>query len=372
MIYTRIPSWVRSALAGMTMLIVGVLIGAVVLPSATGAAFDGVFDNNYQITGELIAEMERTYGDIYNRAAPAVVSITALMEDEGQFGGATGSGFVMDLEGHIVTNYHVVEGATRVEINMFDGTRVVAEVTGTDPDSDIAVLKVDVSQDRLRPLPFGDSDALTVGQTALAIGNPFAKDWTLTSGIISALNRSIVGLNRYSIGGVIQTDAAINPGNSGGPLLNLKGEVIGINSQIEGGLRQNAGIGFAVPSNLVKRIAQELITEGRVHYSFLGISSRPVDLDLIEQFELPNNIRGVAVLEATDNYPAATAGIQTLGNDSIDIITAINGRPIRDFDDMIGYLAIHTTPGETVTLTIYRQGQVLSIPVTLIERPGRD
>jgi len=369
--HTGIRNWLRRGIVGLTLLVIGVMIGTVVLPSATGAAFDGAFNNSYEINGDLIAEMERTYADIYNRAAPAVVSITALMEDEGQFGGATGSGFVMDTEGHIVTNYHVVEQASRVEINMFDGTRVLAEIVGTDPDSDIAVLKVDVGQDRLRPLPFGDSDALTVGQTALAIGNPFAKDWTLTSGIISALNRSIVGLNRYSIGGVIQTDAAINPGNSGGPLLNLKGEVIGINSQIEGGLRQNAGIGFAVPSNLVKRIAQEIITEGRVHYSFLGISSRPVDLDLIEQFDLPNNIRGVAVLEATEKYPAAAAGIQTLGNASIDIITAINGRPIRDFDDMIGYLAIHTTPGETVVLTIYRQGQILSIPVTLIERPGR-
>jgi len=361
----------RGLVAGVAIFVVGVMIGVSVWPSATGAAFDGIFSNSPQITGDLIAEMERTYGDIYNRAAPSVVSITALSDASGQMGGATGSGFIIDTDGHIVTNDHVIEGATRIEINMYDGTRVLAKVVGADADSDVAVLKVDVSQDRLRPLPFGDSDALIVGQTALALGNPFAKDWTLTSGIISALNRSIVGLNRYSIGGVIQTDAAINPGNSGGPLLNLKGEVIGINSQIEGGLRQNAGVGFAIPSNLVKRIASELISEGRVHYSFLGISSRPVDLDLIEQFKLPNNIRGVAVLEATAKYPAAQAGIQTLGNDSIDIITAIDGRPVNDFDDMIGYLAIHTNPGQTITLTVYRQGQILSIPVTLIQRPTR-
>jgi S1-C subfamily serine protease len=371
MMYTRIPKWLRSMMVGMTMLIVGVVIGAAVFPAATGAAFDGVFNNSYQITGDLIAEMERTYGDIYNRAAPGVVSITSLMEEEGQFGTATGSGFVMDTDGHIVTNNHVIDGATRVEINMFDGTRVVAEVIGVDPDSDIAVLKVDVGQDRLRPLPFGDSDALTVGQTTLAIGSPFAQPWSLSSGVVSALNRSIEGLNRYLIGGIIQTDAAINPGSSGGPLLNLKGEVIGINSQIQSRLYQNAGIAFAVPSNLVKRVAQELITEGRVHYSFLGIRMRPIDMDLIEQFDLPNNIRGVAILEAEAELPAGAAGVQALGNDSVDIITAINGRPIRDFDDMSGYLAIHTTPGETITLTVYRQGQILSIPVTLIERPSR-
>jgi S1-C subfamily serine protease len=262
---------------------------------------------------------------------------------------------------------------------MFDGTRVSAEIVGTDPDSDVAVLKVDVGQDRLRPLALGDSDDLAVGEAVLAIGNPFARDWTLTSGIISALNRSIQGLNRYSIGGIIQTDAAINPGNSGGPLLNLQGEVIGINSQIAprvvsqmGELAiQNSGVGFAIPSNLVKRVAQEIITEGRAHYSFLGIGSRPIDLELIEEYDLPNNIRGVAVEEANANLPAAQAGIEPMSNDSIDIVTSINGRQIKDFDDMIGYLAIHTRPGETVTLTIYRQGQTLTIPVTLTERPRR-
>ncbi|NJR12667.1 trypsin-like serine protease, partial [bacterium] len=278
---TPIRRWTRAVMVGMTVLVVGVLIGATVWPSARGSAFDGYFSESYQITGDLIAEMERTYSDLYNRSAPGVVSIIAVM-DENQFDNATGSGFVMDLEGHIATNFHVVEDATRVEVNMYDGTRVRAEVIGTDPDSDVAVLKVDVGADRLRPLAFADSDALTVGQVVLAIGNPFSKDWTLTSGIISALNRSILGLNRYRIGGVIQTDAAINPGNSGGPLLNLKGEVIGINSQIEGGLRQNAGVGFAIPSNLVKRIAQELISEGRVQYSFLGIDSRELNLDIIE------------------------------------------------------------------------------------------
>jgi S1-C subfamily serine protease len=170
---------------------------------------------------------------------------------------------------------------------------------------------------------------------------------------------------------VIQTDAAINPGNSGGPLLNLDGEVIGVNSQIEGGLRQNAGIGFAVPSNLVTRVANSLTTTGSVEYSYIGINSRPIDLDLIEQFNLPDNIRGVAVWQALEGFPAANGGLQTIGTRSIDIITAIDGNVVTSFDQLVGYLAINTIPGQTVNLTVYRSGDVLSLPVTLSERPSR-
>ncbi len=322
---------------------------------------------------ELLTETERVFAEVYQAVAPSVVSVltTAASSGNNQLrrGGSQGSGFVIDLQGHIVTNYHVVEGASRIEVNMFDGTISRAEVVGLDADSDIAVIKVNVPAERLRPVVMGNSNGVQVGQTTLAIGNPYAKDWTLTSGIISALNRRITGLNNYSIGGVIQTDAAINPGNSGGPLLNLRGEVIGMNSQITTESGSNVGIGYAIPSNLISKVMRSLIGSGRISYSFLGINSRPIDLDLIEAYSLPNNIRGVAVLQAQQGFPAFNAGLRTLSNTSVDIITSINGTTVQNFDELVGWLAINTNPNDTVNLTVYRDGQLFNIPVTLSERP---
>jgi len=367
-----IQKTLRSLLAGASLVFLGFVLAVTVIPNTnTFATPDRAMPS--PIGSDLLTETERVFSEIYNRVAPAVVSITTATQvsDDNFSNTSTGSGFVIDTQGHIVTNFHVVDDAERIEIRMFDGTITRAEVVGLDPDSDIAIIKVDVSADRLFPVPLADSDALNVGETVLAIGNPFSNNWTLTSGIISALDRRIIGLNNYSIGGVIQTDAAINPGNSGGPLLNLDGEVIGVNSQIESGLRQNAGIGFAVPSNLVERVSAELIRNGQVSYSYIGINSRPIDLDLIEQFNLPDNIRGVAVWQALTGFPAASAGLRTIGVDSIDIITAIDSNPVRNFDQMVGYLAINTVPGQTINLTVYRGGQVLNLPVTLSERPTR-
>ena len=225
------------------------------------------------------------------------------------------------------------------------------------------------------PVTFANSDTLEVGQMVLAIGNPFRQDWTLTSGIISALNRTIPGLDVFSIGGVIQTDAAINPGNSGGPLLNVRGEVIGVNSQILTGGRAdpaNSGVGFAIPSNLVMRVIPELIEKGRVDYSYLGINSEPeITLDLIEAYNLPNNIRGVIVSRVRSDGPAADSGLRSATADSVDVITAIDGVPVTGFNALIQYLSINTRPGDTVTLTVLRDGRYIDIPVTLGARPGR-
>ncbi|MGB1288433.1 MAG: S1C family serine protease [Aggregatilineales bacterium] len=355
------------------LIITGFMLGVIFVPQFSGAASDESDFFNRQIGGELIRETERVFSEVYNRSVPGVVSINIAEQSDSDefFGTSSGSGFVIDAQGHIVTNNHVVEGADRIEVRFFDGTITRAEIVGVDPDSDIAVIKVNLSPDRLRPLPFADSNSLVVGETVLAIGNPFSNDWTLTSGIISALDRRIIGLNQYAIGGVIQTDAAINPGNSGGPLMNLEGQVIGVNSQIEGGLRQNAGIGFSVPSNLVSRVSQELIASGTVRYSYMGISSRSIDLDLMEQFNLPDNLRGVAIRQVQQDGPASSAGLQTMGNSTIDVITAINGVPMRDFDDMIGWLTINTRPGEQVNVTIYRAGSILNVPIVLTDRPGR-
>ena len=333
-------------------------------------------------------EQESILGQLYETAAPSVVSINHGLRFEDDFiftSISSGSGFVINSEGYIVTNAHVLQFPpeilefvededleiveTRVEVRMFDGTITDAEIIGIDLDSDIAVIRVDVIPELLRPIDFADSDRLRVGQTVLAIGNPFSNDWTMTSGIISALNRSIPGLEGFSIGGVIQTDTAINPGNSGGPLINLEGNVIGVNSQINTESGSNSGIGFAVPSNLVVKIAETLIANGEVEYSFIGIQSRPVDLDLINAFELPNNLRGVAVLSTFQDTPANDAGVLPLSNNSVDVITAIDGVPIADFDELLGYLAINTVPGDSITLTVYRAGEYLQLPLTLTNRP---
>ncbi|MGB7339132.1 MAG: trypsin-like peptidase domain-containing protein [Phototrophicaceae bacterium] len=336
-----------------------------------------------------LTEQEAALGALYDKAAPSVVSINFALRFEDDFiytPISSGSGFIISEQGYIVTNAHVLQVSedirriieaeeveisdARVEVRMFDGTITPAEIIGIDSDSDLAVIQVDVPISSLTPIAFADSNALRVGETVLAIGNPFSNDWTMTSGIISALNRSIPGLEGYSIGGVIQTDTAINPGNSGGPLVNLDGEVIGVNSQINTESGTNSGIGFAVPSNLVNKVVTSLIETGTVEYSFIGIQRRQVDLDLINAFDLPNNLRGVAVLVAIPNTPAANAGLRSLSNRSVDVITAIDGTPIADFDELLGYLALNTVPGDAVTLTVYRDNAYLELPLTLTNRPS--
>lgn len=365
----RISQILGASTLAVMLVAVGVLLGGVIAPAQIGNAAD--MNQFSTIDTSLLNEQERVFAQVYDQVAPAVVSISTIGGSATDpFFASTGSGFVIDMQGHIVTNYHVVDGANRVEVNMFDGTITEAEVIGSDPDSDIAVLQVNVPASRLRPIAFADSNQVNIGQTVLALGNPFQNNWTLTSGIVSATERRIQGLAGFSIGGVIQTDAAINPGNSGGPLVNLRGEVIGVNSQIDSGVRQNSGIGFAVPSNLVSRVVNELISTGTVRYSYLGIASTEINLDLIEQYDLPDNIRGVAVDGVRRGFPAALGGLQNPSLNGIDIITAVDDVPMRDFDQLVGYLAVNTQPGQTVTLTIYRQGDVLNLPILLTDRDG--
>ncbi len=326
-----------------------------------------------------LTDQEQLFADIYARISPSVVAIDVLVstgtqdedaESEEDLQEGSGSGFVIDRQGHIVTNAHVVDGATRVAVNFFDGTIVRAEIVGVDLGADIAVLRVDLPAEQLIPVEFGDSDALVIGQTTLAIGSPFGQRWTMTTGIVSALDRTIFGLTNFSIGSVIQTDAAVNPGNSGGPLLNLDAQVIGVNSQIISQTRSNSGIAFAVPSNLVKRVATELITAGRVDYSFLGITGTEINLDVIENYDIPNNTRGAVVLEIVRNGPADRAGLRPATNSSIDIIIAIDGVPVTGMNSIISYLGSNTRPGDEVTLTVLRNGERLDIQVTLGSRPN--
>ncbi len=326
--------------------------------------------------------IDRGLGDlnpIYQAVSPSVVAINVSTSVGRRSGGATGSGFVIDNEGHIITNNHVVENADAIEIEFFDGHLATATIVGLDPDSDLALLDVDVPGERLFPVTFGNSDALVVGQPVLAIGSPYGQDWTLTTGIVSGLDRVITGLTNFSIGGVIQTDAAINPGNSGGPLLNLQGEIVGVNSQILSQSGSNSGVGFAIPSNLVQRVARELEAGGSVDYSYMGIAGADVTLQIIDELGLPDDTRGVVVTAISRNGPADEAGIQNaIGQDNstavptnFDVITAIDGNPIKGMNDLISYLARSTTPGQTVTLSILRDGnQPIQVPLTLTSRPS--
>lgn len=345
--------------------------------------------------GDVTIPSDQVFFEVYERVSPSVVSINVVARrpQTGAFGQdgtviSGGTGFVIDNEGHILTNNHVVEGATEIEISFVDGTLANARIVGLDPDSDLAVLQVELPPEdlaRLRPVTFGDSSALRIGQTVLAIGSPFGQRWTLTSGIISALDRSIRGLTNYSIGGVIQTDAAINPGNSGGPLLDLNGRVIGVNSQIISSTRSSAGIGFAVPGNLAQRVARALIENGFVSYSYLGITGGNVTLGLIKAFSLPNNTQGVVVAEIAPGGPASRAGLrgaefegtQRPGQNrvpvAVDIITAIDDQPLKGMDSLISYLAEKTEPGQTVKLTVMRltrdSSETLELEARLTPRP---
>jgi S1-C subfamily serine protease len=377
-------------LGALALVAVGIVIGTAVIssiaqdtptppPVATAATTDQTSTVDFvggattnAGSGALVTELENIYAQTYQRVSPSVVAISVELEDtSGGFrrdGVAQGSGFVIDTSGHIVTNYHVVQDGVAIEVNFFDGVMARGTVVGEDPDSDIAVIKVDLPAEQLFPVTLGDSNQLTIGQMTLAIGSPFGERWTLTTGIVSALGRQITGLNSYSIAGVIQTDAAINPGNSGGPLFNLQGQVIGVNAQIASASGVSSGVGYAIPINLVKRVAQELIAEGRVRYSYMGIRGGDIDLTLIENFNLADNQRGAVVVALSDE-PALGSGLQGSTENRLEIITAINGTPILSFNDIIDYLAQNTRPGDTVTLTILRGNETLDVQITLAERP---
>jgi 2-alkenal reductase len=367
--------------ASVLLVAFGFVVGTSVLHSVAAPPTTTPLLQQVQ-TRTPITDEEKLFSQIYNQVSPSVVSINVTGESNRGAFAASGTGFVIDTDGHIVTNNHVVDSANQIEVNFLDGTIAQGTVVGLDPDSDLAVLKVDLPAEQLHPVTFGDSNALFIGESTLAIGSPFGERWTLTSGIVSALDRTIQGLTNYTVGSAIQTDAAINPGNSGGPLLNLDGQVIGVNSQIaQGSNGANAGVGFAIPSNLVKRVADQLITNGEVKYSYLGIASGPeISLDLINALKLPDNIRGVVVTDVTAGGPADQAGLRAPEGTqsqnglrvptSADIITAIDGQTITGMSSLVSYLAANTVPGQTVNLSVFRDGQQINLPVTLSERPA--
>ncbi len=386
-----------AALLGAALLGAGVALG--------GAAAVGALDGGTTTVREVAAEASPaaasvpgralSINDIYRRAAPGVVQVTSttvvnvqpdffanpfLPQREQEQ--SLGSGFVVDKAGHIVTNYHVIEGAKQVRVSFSNGASMKATVQGSDPSSDLAVLKIDASSRALTPLPLGNSDAMEVGDPVVAIGNPFGLDRTVTAGIVSAIQRAITAPNGYTIDHVIQTDAAINHGNSGGPLLNRRGEVIGVNSQIEtgdnGASGGNVGVGFAIPSNTVKTVVAQLIRQGHIDRAFLGVSAVPITRDLARVFRLPVS-HGLLIQSVKPGSGAAKAGLEAgttqvvLAGESYnlggDILVEADGAPVESLSTLRDIVAAKK-PGEAVHLVVYRDGKKKEVEVKLGRQPG--
>ncbi len=344
-------------------------------PSAPDECQPNIVNQIYKADGDGVAFIESKMPS----QGPSGLSPFGEAEPEGG-GEATGSGFVIDGEGHLLTNNHVIEGAESIEVKLGASEKShPAEVIGTDPATDLALLKVDAPSSALHPLKLGRSSAIEVGDPVVAIGNPFGLDRTVTSGIVSALQRQIQAPNGFAISNVIQTDAAINPGNSGGPLINAQGEVIGINSQIQtgGGGGGNVGIGFAIPIDTVRAEIDQLKTTGEVAHAYLGIEGGSITADLAEALNLPVE-EGVLVQSVTKDGPADKAGIE--GGDTSatiegaevglggDIITAVDGKKVTSMEEMIA-IVNEADPGDKLELTIHQGEDEKTVTVTLGKRP---
>ncbi len=368
-----------------------IALGSALFASVAVLGFQKLSQRFYPARAELSVANPETVSDpatvsdeqnnieVYKAVSPGVVYIQSttmvrnffdLYAEERE---GAGSGSVIDEQGHILTNFHVIEGATRLSVHFGGGRNYPATVVGRDPDTDLAVIKlVEKPKEAITIVPFGDSDKLIVGQKVLAIGNPFGLDRTLTTGVISGLQRPLRGRNDRPIEGAIQTDASINPGNSGGPLLDSRGRMIGINSQIQSTSGSSAGVGFAIPVNIAKRIVPELIRSGTVQRPKLGILPRNVE-SLSGQVEMPINY-GVLILNVQPGGPAANAGLRGMvqtdeGNLELgDIITGVGGERVGNNDDLYKVLNKHQI-GETVTVEIYRGARLMTLPVRLTDAP---
>ncbi len=372
---TRIPI---VALTVAALLGGGAALGGAALLGGVGGettVVETVTQEATAATKPAAATSDLTPGEIYKRSSTGVVQITTSGQQQ-----ALGSGFVMDKAGHVVTNYHVVEGADKIEVSFSNQDTLAAELVGVDPSTDLAVLKVDAGARALTPLPIGDSERVEVGDPVVAIGNPFGLERTVTAGIVSALQRRVTAPNGFAIDHVIQTDAPINSGNSGGPLLNARGEVIGVNSQIEtgGGGSGNVGIGFAVPSNTVKSVVAQILASGRVDHAYLGVGVREITPELAQQFRLPVDT-GVLVEDVKSGTGAAAAGLRGGREDVVvagesyrmggDVIVAVDGKRITTGDALREAIAA-AKPGDKLRLTIYRGQNQRTVTVKLGRQPS--
>ena len=333
---------------------------------------------------QLLKAKESQLNTIYSTSLPSIVHIKVRQTVPGFFQNqertGEGSGFIWDTEGHIVTNYHVVASASIVDVEFADGDQYPASVIGLDPNSDLAILKVNSNGKILTPLNLGDSTNVKVGNHTIVIGSPFGQEFSMSSGIVSAIKRTVPSQNAmFSIPNVIQTDAAINPGNSGGPLMDIDGNVIGINSQIISRSGGNQGIGFAIPINSVKKIIPTLIRGEKFEYPYIGITGMDLNSNLKNALEIDLNVNGVMVVDVVKGSPADLGGLSGYtgtvsdNNNSYpsggDILTAINTIPIKSMGDLLTILFSDHSPGDSITFTILRDSNSLELDITLIARP---
>jgi len=358
--------------------VLAALAAATVLGAAVGAGtFAVLSDDSPQVrevtvtSSEPVAAGTTTFADVYANAYKSVVEITASGSETNQFGGqqdqqAQGSGFVYSGDGIVVTNHHVVDGSSSFSVRFWDGSTHSATLVGTDPSTDLAVLRVDAPESLLVPLALGNSSSLEVGDEVAAIGSPFGLEGTLTTGVVSALHRQMTAPNNFTITDSIQTDAAINHGNSGGPLLDTRGRVVGVNAQIESDSGGNDGVGFAIPSNTVRTIVDQLVEDGNVKHAYLGVQITAVE-------------SGVAVTEVRSGTPAEDAGLHaSTGTKTVDgvevptggdVIVAVDGNLVKTSAELQSAVDAKQ-PGDTMTLTVRRDGKLTTVKVTLGERPS--
>ena len=370
-------------------IVVGGVIATAAIIFAVFVSFNSIADNdtselivtngNYGETVGEVTGIERSYEysliDIFEKSEESIVQVSVL---RGESDGGMGSGFVYSDEGYVITNQHVVQDAKRVMITFLDGEAYIGNVIGTDRDLDIAVVKVEPTNTYLQPIKIGDSSKLKVGEKIAAIGNPFGLSGSMTSGIVSQMGRLLPQETGYSIPDVIQTDAAINPGNSGGPLINMKGEVVGINTAIQSATGEFSGIGFAVPANTVKKVVPVLIQDGEFKHPWMGISGTDVDPELAEVRGL-NSSKGFLVVSVIEGSPAETAGLlgvtETKEMDGRefaldgDIILSIDGETVRKISDILVHLQREKSVGDEMVLSVNRGGEILELTMVLEERP---
>ena len=331
----------------------------------------------------LLEAREQHLSNLYDSSLSSIVHIKVIQTvpsmgffSQNQSRRSNGSGFVWDKLGHIVTNYHVVANVDNVEVQFSDGSEFLAKVVGLDPNSDLAVIKLETNDLSFTPLNLGNSNEVNVGNYTFAIGSPFGQEFSMTSGIVSAIKRTVPSQNStFTIPNVIQTDAAINPGNSGGPLLSSEGKVIGINTQIKSNSRQNSGVGFAVPVNLAKQVVPSIVNGDKHMYSYLGINALNLDYGSRIRANVQENFKGVLILDVLNEGPAHLAGIK--GDSSIqpdlnfdgDIITKINDYKVDTFEDLMSYLALNTTAGDIVKIEVVRDYNYMELDVNLRARP---
>ena len=370
---------------GGVLATIGIVFGIFVLLNSMPEAQDGeliVSNGNHLETVGEITSIEKASNfsltEIFERTEESVVQVNIRSDNAINNRGNMGSGFVYKDDGYIITNHHVVDNAERVTITFLDGESYIAKIIGTDADLDIAVLKVEIGSTYLQPIPIGDSSHLKVGEPIAAIGNPFGLSGSMTSGIISQIGRLLPQDSGYSIPDVIQTDAAINPGNSGGPLLNMKGEVVGMNTAIQSATGEFTGVGFAVPSNTIKKVVPVLIRDGIFHHPWMGISGSDVDPDLAKIREL-NSTKGFLIATVIEGSPADAAGLQGVtitkeidGREYAldgDIIIKIDDVVVRKISDILIHLQREKSIGDELIMTVNRDGTMIEAVLVLGERP---